>query len=73
MTLQDQIIKDRYPFYDPDNVKGDIKISSDEAKVLMNDLIDKILDLYVPDGNPEIFLQKILKLKSYPKDIPLPD
>lgn len=73
MTLQDQIIKDRYPFYDTDNVKGDIKISSDEAKVLMNDLIDKILDLYVPDGNPEIFLQKILKLKSYPKDIPLPD
>jgi hypothetical protein len=27
-------------------------------------LIDKILDMYVPDGNPEIWIEKIIKIRD---------
>lgn len=31
---------------------------------ITNNLIDKIVAMYVPDGNPEIFLKKIIALKE---------
>lgn len=62
MTKED-IIKKRYPFYNPDDDQ-DIEVCGDSVKQLMGDLIDVIIDMYVPDGNPEIWLNKINELRS---------
>jgi hypothetical protein len=42
----------------------DIEINAEGVKDLMDDLIDTIISMYVPDGNPEIWLNKIEKLRS---------
>ena len=42
----------------------DIEINAESVKELMNDLIDEIVKMYVPDGNPEIWLHKIQKLRD---------
>lgn len=63
MTKND-IIKKRYPFYDEDISMKDIEINAESVKELMNDLIDEIVKMYVPDGNPEIWLHKIQKLRD---------
>lgn len=37
---------------------------SDLKEEIVDDLIDKIIKMYVPDGNPEIWLNEIQKLRS---------
>ena len=63
MTKND-IIKKRYPFFDEDIAMKDIEINAEAAKELMNDLIDEIVKMYVPDGNPEIWLHKIQQMRD---------
>jgi hypothetical protein len=64
MLTKDEIIKKRYSFYNSNIAQKDIEINSEEVKILMDDLIDEIVKMYVPDGNPEIWLHKIQKLRD---------
>lgn len=59
---KNEIIKKRYPFYN--KAIKDIEINAEAVKDLMNDLIDEIVKMYVPDGNPEIWIHKIQKLRD---------
>jgi hypothetical protein len=59
---KNEIIKNRYPFYDEDIATKDIELNAESVKELMNDLLDEVIKMYVPDGNPEIWLNKIEKL-----------
>lgn len=61
---KNEIIKKRYPFYNEDIAMKDIEINAEAVKELMDDLIDEIVKMYVPDGNPEIWLHKIQKLRG---------
>ena len=61
---KDEIIKKRYPFYDPMIAQKGIEIGAEEVKELMDDLMDEIVKMYIPDGNPERWLDKIQALKS---------
>jgi len=57
---KNEIIKKRYPFFNGKNIELDLE----ETKELMNDLLDVVISMYVPDGNPEIWLNKIQKLRD---------
>lgn len=61
---KDEIIKKRYPFYAPTIPQNDIIINSKCVKELMDDLIEEIINMYVPDGNPERWLDKIQTLRE---------
>ena len=61
---KNEIIKKRYPFYNEDIAMKDIEINAEDVKDLMDDLIDEIVKMYVPDGNTEIWLHKIKKLRE---------
>ena len=61
---KNEIIKKRYPLYVEDIVMKDIEINGIAVKELMNDLLDEVIHMYVPDGNPEIWLNKIQKLRN---------
>jgi hypothetical protein len=61
---KNEIIKKRYPFYNEDIAMKDIEINAEAVKDLMDDLIDEIVKMYVPDGNLEIWLHKIQKLRD---------
>lgn len=61
---KNEIIRKRYPFYNEDIAMKDIEINAEAVKDLMDDLMDEIVKMYVPDGNPEIWLHKIQKLRD---------
>jgi hypothetical protein len=61
---KNEIIKKRYPFYDENIEMKDIELDGEHVKMIMDDLIDEIIKMYVPSGNPEIWLDKIQKLRD---------
>ena len=61
---KNEIIKKRYPFYDENIEMKDIELDGEHVKMIMDDLIDEIIKMYVPSGNPEIWLNKIQKLRD---------
>lgn len=36
----------------------------ENMKLRKNDLLDEVIKMYVPDGNPEVWLNKIMKLRE---------
>lgn len=61
---KNEIIKKRYPFYDQNIEMKDIELDGEHVKMIMDDLIEEIIKMYVPRGNPEIWLSKIQELKD---------
>lgn len=65
---KDEIIKQRYPFYNPDIAQKDIEISSEDAKELMEAyFIDqlKIMVKELQEGYPEHIISRINDKISY--------
>lgn len=68
------VIDHRYPRNDKDKVSdaemyvllcGEIEqYATSREQEAVNNLIDEIVKLYVPDGNPKAWLDKIIKLKK---------
>ncbi len=61
---KNKIIKKHYPFYNENIATKDIEINAEAVKSLMDDLLDEVIKMYVPDGNPEIWLNKIQNIRN---------
>jgi|688.fasta_scaffold1794898_1 hypothetical protein len=61
---KNEIIKMRYPFFDEKVYGKGIELDSEATKEIINDVLDEVIRMYVPDGNPEIWLNKIQKLRD---------
>ena len=64
MNAKLEIIKKRYPHFDENIQTKDIEVNGEAVMEMMDELIDKIVEMYVPDGSLEGFLDRIQSLKD---------
>lgn len=52
MKTKEEIIKEKYPFYDPDIAQKDIEINAEQAMILMENYAQQSQPSWIPVENP---------------------